>query len=442
MELKTLLSLKKKGKWIHYNLINYNLINQTMIRTSLSPTDLDKSPSEIKEELLYGTDKEMLIESHRTYYQNIKKEMMKKRELNSPFLSKSEVIITLWYDCNFACPYCYQQHKYYDDAKESDKINIEKTIEFFKNKSKNGEFPPKTVVFIGGEPLLKGKKYSDSVLTLLGFINKSFPGIEIHIISNGYHLGEYVDSLFQFKDLNFVLTITLGSTRKRHKFERNLRNRNSVDTFEKIFEGLKKFKKKIPKSYINIRMNFGKDYREVDDTKDMMYLIKKEMPDIRFELSPVVSFSNHQEISLGFFKLLKDLLIYEDFSKSIVLKLNENLYFLIRNSIPKLERKEISSKQNICNAVYFTTNYDLFSDFQIQPCEDFRHYRNINSSYLKISKSFLKSLDKRVEQCIDCPFFVGCISNPCKIIKRQTIDKKACYEKELLPLFQIIKEFY
>jgi sulfatase maturation enzyme AslB (radical SAM superfamily) len=437
MELKTLLSLKKKGKWIHYN-----LINQTMVRTSLSPTELDKSPSEIKEELLYGTDKEMLIESHRTYYQSIKKEMMKKRELNSPFLSKSEVNLTLWYDCNFACPYCYQQEEYYDGAKESDKLNIEKTLEFFKNKSKNGEFPPKTVVFIGGEPLLKGKRNKDTIITLMGFLNDHFTGIEIHIISNGYHLGEYAEPLSQFKNLNLVLTITLGSTRKKHKYERILRTKKSVDTFEQILVGMKEFRKQIPKVCINIRMNFAKDYREVDETKELMYLIKKEISNARFELSPVVSFSNHQEISLGFFKLLKVLLANEDFSKSIMLKLNENLYFLIRNSIPKLERKEISSKQNICNAVYFTTNYDLFSDFQIQPCEDFRHYQNINSCYLKISNSFLKSLDKRVEQCIDCPFFVGCISNPCKIIKRQTIDKKACYEKELLPLFQIINEFY
>lgn len=413
-----------------------------MVKTSLSPTELDRSPSDIKEELLYGTDKEMLIESHKLYYQKIKKEMMKKRELNSPFLSRSEVNLTLWYDCNFDCPYCYQQEEYYAGAKESDKINIEKTLEFFRNKSKNDEFPPKTVVFIGGEPLLKGKRNRDTIITLMGYLNEHFPGIEIHVISNGYLLGEYAETLSKFKDLNFVLTITLGSTRKNHKYERILKTNNSVDTFEQIFVGMKEFRKKIPKGWINIRMNFAKDYREVDDTKELMYLIKKEIPDVRFELSPVVSFSNHQEIGLGFFKLLKDLMANEDFSKSFVMKLNDNIYFLLRNSIPQLENKEISSKPKICNAVSFTTNYDLFSDFQIQPCEDFRYYKRIDVDDLKISDLFLESLDKRVEQCIDCPFFVGCISNPCKIIKRKTIAKKVCYEKELLPLFQIIEEFY
>ncbi len=437
MELKTLLSLKKKGKWIHYN-----LINQTMVRTSLSPTELDRSPAEIKKELLYGTDKDLLIKSNRHYYQQVREEITKRREWNTPFLSRSEVTVTLWYDCNFACPYCYQKEEYYDKAKESDEINIEKAIEFFRIKSKNGEFPPKTVVLIGGEPLLKGKKNRDTIITLLRALNKLFLGIEIHVISNGYYLEEYADTLSQFNNLNIGLTITLGSTRKKHKFERILRTKNSEDTFEKIFVGMKYFRKQIPKGGIVIRMNFGPDYNEVNETTDLMYLIKEEIPNVKFELSPVVSFSNHQEISLGFFKLIKELMISEDFSKSFKMKLNDNLYYLLRNSIPQLTKKEISSKKKICSAVLLTTNYDLFSDFQIQPCEDFRNYESIDGVNLKISEAFIEYLDKRVEQCIDCPFFVGCISHPCEIVKRATLEKRVCYGRELLPLLQIIEEFY
>ncbi len=434
--MKTVISYAKEGKWIHYN-----LVNQTMIRTSVPPEELSDKNFEIKDKLLYLTDEKELMEYNRKYYSKIREELVKPRDFDSPFLPTSEVMLTLWYDCNFACPYCFQLDGYYNEARKAGKINVSKVIDFLKLKSNNGQNPPKTITLVGGEPLLLEDVYKEPLLKILSFLNHTFTDIRVHIITNGYNLLEYANQLASFANVNYCFTLTFGSSSTEHKNERILKSDTKLNTYDQIKKGLGLISEKIPKADIILRMNFGKDYKKIAETKKMMQEINELNIDLTFELSPVTTSTVHQEINSEFLKLARDLIASEEFRDQITFKLEDPLLYIIRNSIPKRKEKEVQIEKILCNAILFTHNYDLSADFFIQPCEEFKKYER-NQNKITISKTTLEELDRRAEECQNCPLFDTCFSNPCKIIKRNNLSKQDCYNREIAPILLAIKEFY
>ncbi len=134
-------------------------------------------------------------------------------------------------DCNFKCPYCFEDTKF--------SVNDDKFIERFKNFG-DKNFPKKSNVHIGwfgGEPLLK----YDSIVKLMKYylnIGKKYNSkITCNLTSNGYLLDkEKIITLIN--ELNCTnIQITIDGNKNKHNKLRKLKNGGK--TFEKILRNIK-----------------------------------------------------------------------------------------------------------------------------------------------------------------------------------------------------------
>lgn len=133
-----------------------------------------------------------------------------------------------WYDCNFRCSYCYQS----DYVPLNHDLKTEITDAFFKHVATEFAGRRKYLTLFGGEPLLDGVKHKKAIIYFLEKAKAA--GLETAIVTNGYTLSEYVETL---KNYNIrEIQITLDGTRETHNLRRMLKN--GKESFDKIVEGL------------------------------------------------------------------------------------------------------------------------------------------------------------------------------------------------------------
>lgn len=147
--------------------------------------------------------------------------------------SKNAIFI-LTYDCNFSCPYCYEQ-----DVASKRVLTREQIDQIFKIYDNEIE----RISFFGGEPLLPDNRES------IEYIISKAPNASYGVITNGYYLEEFFEL---FKQLNWNnIQVTLDGEKEIHDKTRILKN--GQETFDKIMSGIKLYaENKIP---VRIRMN-------------------------------------------------------------------------------------------------------------------------------------------------------------------------------------------
>ncbi|OPA74074.1 radical SAM/SPASM domain-containing protein [Paenibacillus selenitireducens] len=133
--------------------------------------------------------------------------------------------------CNFRCPYCYEEHvdSYFDEKKEEDLLNfIINNLEGRKHLS---------ITWYGGEPLLQ-KDMIDRVSTKINKVcDERNIDYSASMVSNGYLLTRNVaETLVNNNKVSFV-QITLDGGPETHNLTRILRNGNG--SFDKILENIK-----------------------------------------------------------------------------------------------------------------------------------------------------------------------------------------------------------
>ncbi len=112
MNLEPLIQYKRKnGNWIFYN-----IFTQSLIESSLDLEETCKQlSSDDAEEIMFGSKIENIVEFNKRFLEKAQKEFFKDKNLLDKFIPESKIIISLWNECNFDCPYCYQhQDSYYD----------------------------------------------------------------------------------------------------------------------------------------------------------------------------------------------------------------------------------------------------------------------------------------------------------------------------------------
>ena len=93
------------------------------------------------------------------------------------------------YTCNFGCSYCYQEGY----STHEDHAKTEVAAAFFDYIQSNFKGRRKYITLFGGEPLLPGNK---NQLFLDYFISRCRElRIDLAIVTNGYHLAEYIPIL-------------------------------------------------------------------------------------------------------------------------------------------------------------------------------------------------------------------------------------------------------
>ena len=153
-----------------------------------------------------------------------------------------QLFFTPWYTCNFDCSYCFQDE--YTNPHEN--ISTEVIDAFFTYIDSQFIGRQKYITIFGGEPLLNSPSKRESVHKIIQGANMR--RIDIAIVTNGYHVAEYID-LLKMASIREV-QVTMDGIRDIHDKRRVLKGGNG--SFDKITEGIDLLlKNNIP---VNLRM--------------------------------------------------------------------------------------------------------------------------------------------------------------------------------------------
>jgi len=137
------------------------------------------------------------------------------------------------YDCNFRCPYCFEQHRLRHGQQWLD-MNmspgmIEAVFQSLKD-YKNKGYKVSVCKLYGGEPFLA--KNIETVRSICRHCKEL--GLEIRAITNGYDLDSFIDLLDEFKIKHLHITVDgVGSVNDRMR-----RHKSGCGTYEKILKNI------------------------------------------------------------------------------------------------------------------------------------------------------------------------------------------------------------
>ncbi len=119
------------------------------------------------------------------------------------------------YLCNFDCSYCYQAP--YPETPDS--LSKEVTDAFFHYLDTYLDHRQCYITLFGGEPLLPGKAYRDSLSYFLQMCKARH--LDLAVVTNGYHLAEYLDRLSEVNIREIQVTLdgteAVHNSRRKHK---------------------------------------------------------------------------------------------------------------------------------------------------------------------------------------------------------------------------------
>jgi uncharacterized protein len=132
------------------------------------------------------------------------------------------------YACNFSCTYCYQDR--YDNPPLADAAAVLEA--FFRYVDTSFPGRRKYVTVFGGEPLLQAPASRDAMERLVAGTRER--GLDLAVVTNGYHLAEYVPLLRQAKVRE--VQVTLDGVQAIHDQRRYLSG--GQGTFAKVVAGI------------------------------------------------------------------------------------------------------------------------------------------------------------------------------------------------------------
>lgn len=136
-------------------------------------------------------------------------------------------------DCNFDCPYCYENRR---SGKMTEDIQ-NALVEYIENKVGEG-VRLIDIAWYGGEPLLCMDVVENLSRKIKSIANKNKCELKMYMVTNGYLLTEDIVRILDEIGI-YRVQITLDGLEECHDARRPLRNGGK--TFSKIFENLKLF---------------------------------------------------------------------------------------------------------------------------------------------------------------------------------------------------------
>ena len=215
------------------------------------------------------------------------------RQLNNNFTS---LTICPTINCNFDCPYCFENHYpgKMSEKTQNDIIELTKKLLLYsKNKSLH-------ITWYGGEPLLAIDVIESLSKKFLSLVEENKIKYSASIITNGFLLDqEKADILSNYKVTNYQ--ITLDGLEETHNKTRRLAN--GGPTFDVIINNLRNNK---INGKINIRYNAHKDnVQDFNITKQLIYNISKQSGN-NISIYPALVVDNAPQEREGQVKVLSD----------------------------------------------------------------------------------------------------------------------------------------
>ncbi len=151
------------------------------------------------------------------------------------------------YSCNFSCSYCYQDE--YINAHTN--LSNEVLGAFFAFVKIQFSGRKKYITIFGGEPLLPSEQHKKHFTRILKGATEA--GLDVAIVTNGYHLTEYIPLLKEARIRE--IQVTLDGTESLH--DKRRKHKSGKSTFNKIVAGIDAcLQEKLP---VNLRMVLDKE---------------------------------------------------------------------------------------------------------------------------------------------------------------------------------------
>lgn len=325
--------------------------------------------------------------------------------------------------CNFRCPYCYEEHldSYFDEEKES------KLLEFIKDNCSEKNFL--SITWYGGEPLLKIDMINRVTGKIIDFCNENEILYQFDMVSNGYLLTKKVAERLVNQNQIRSVQITLDGGPRTHNLTRILRN--GQGTFTQIINNIKDICEII---HVNIRVNVTKE--NVEDVHEIFPILLNHglNKKVNIYFAPVTSHEGTcQSIS-------DSCLRTEEFSKWEIELINyaDSLGFDIGNYYPS------NLGGNVCTAINDSA-FVIDSEGSLYKC-----WNEVGKDHLKVGtlEEGITNKDKYIdwiewqfpEKCNDCSVFPLCKGRcpdmsrdgktfDCMSIKYNIIDRLLRYYK-------------
>lgn len=147
-------------------------------------------------------------------------------------LDQIQIIFVPTYSCNFACSYCFQQE--YGTTQQFVTLPvIDRFFAFIASMFAQEEQKPYLTLF-GGEPLLSGQKYQQTIDYFMKLAAEK--GYSLAIVSNGYTLLDYLPIIQQSKVDVKEIQVTVDGDSPMHNQRR--KTKGGQQTFDQITAGI------------------------------------------------------------------------------------------------------------------------------------------------------------------------------------------------------------
>lgn len=184
-----------------------------------------------REKLVAGEESPEFIENGYLVDPAREKKLFRERYLK--FLDDREkdevqIFFVTNYSCNFDCSYCYQA------GYESQFVALSKEVidSFFNYILKEFAGRRKYITIFGGEPFLNAPQHKENIAYIIQEAARN--NLEVAVVTNGYHLQEYMEILKSGKIRE--IQVTLDGTRDIHNQRRFLKGGDA--TFDRIVSGV------------------------------------------------------------------------------------------------------------------------------------------------------------------------------------------------------------
>lgn len=168
-----------------------------------------------------------------------------------------QIFFVPWYTCNFDCVYCYQDE--YDAPKAPlDEEVIDAFFEYVKTAFAGKR---KYITYFGGEPLLNSGVAKER--TLYFFDKAQEAGLDLSIVTNGYTLTEWVDTLRNYPIRE--IQVTVDGMAEVHDKRRPIKGHPEKSSFDSIIAGIDAS----IKAGLTINMRMVVDKENIDDLPEM-----------------------------------------------------------------------------------------------------------------------------------------------------------------------------
>lgn len=310
-------------------------------------------------------------------------------------------------DCNFACPYCYENRR---QGRMSQEVQ-DGIIAFIEDTVESGA---KTIdiSWYGGEPLL----YPDIVESLSERILKLAKEkdciLKMHMVTNGYLLTEEIVEMLDRIGVTRI-QITLDGMKENHDVRRPLRN--GKGTFEQIFENLRLF----DDSPIAVVIRMNVDRQNAKDFKRLKEAIEElENPNIGVYASPV------EDINKDTVNEVSDFMTTEEFDAFTMQSCDEG--GLSSNDFAVMDDRYCFCTAETENCYVVDDRGDFYKCWDEVGRREHRCFNILDSENVNYSvmAHYLSSDPFADEKCKDCVFLPLCFGG-CKF-QKANLKKSVC----------------